>query len=315
MKKQIIIFVFIICPLMSYSQNRIAISDNGTQEAHPSAILELISDDKGMLIPRMDTDMRNNISNPAESLIIFNTETNCIEIYVNGEWNDFWCHIPPECELEGQDVTFNYRGSDVTYKVVGGHNGTCWLDRNLGASTETDPIDYTGYDDEDAYGDLFQWGRLDDGHQNRESCTLEELSNSNNPGHSCFITVGFDFAEAFPYDWRDPQNNGLWQGVDGINNPCPDGWRLPTMQEWENEINSWDNKDHEGAFDSSLRLSLAGGRLDEDGGEFFPGSFASYWSSDIDEHLAVNLNLSDAADADIGSYNRASGGSVRCIKN
>jgi uncharacterized protein (TIGR02145 family) len=35
-----------------------------------------------------------------------------------------------------------------------------------------------------------------------------------------------------PYDWRVPQNDNLWQGVDGTNNPCPEGWRIPTQTEW-----------------------------------------------------------------------------------
>jgi hypothetical protein len=47
----------------------------------------------------------------------------------------------------------------------------CWLDRNLGASRVT-----MSYDDKQAYGDLFQWRRLNDGHQTRTSVTTTSLS-------------------------------------------------------------------------------------------------------------------------------------------
>ena len=82
----------------------------------------------------------------------------------------------------------------------------------------------TSSTDAAAYGDLFQWGRLDDGHQVRTSITVNTQSNSDNHGHSDFI-IGFG-------DWRSQQNNNLWQGVYGTNNPCPDGYRLPIQAEW-----------------------------------------------------------------------------------
>ncbi len=44
---------------------------------------------------------------------------------------------------------------------------------------------------------------------------------------------------SYHYDWRSPQNDNLWQGVNGINNPCPSGYRLPTEAELEAERLSW----------------------------------------------------------------------------
>lgn len=54
-------------------------SDNvgiGTTKPDPSAILDLNSTNKGLLLPRMSQDQRNAISNPAMGLMIFQTDQN-----------------------------------------------------------------------------------------------------------------------------------------------------------------------------------------------------------------------------------------------
>ena len=45
------------------------------------------------------------------------------------------------------------------------------------------------------------------------------------------------------FDWRETINNNLWQGVNGINNPCPLGFRLPTWNEWQEELKVWGPND------------------------------------------------------------------------
>lgn len=84
-------------------------------------------------------------------------------------------------------VTFSYHGTgspSVTYGSVVGQNATCWLDRNLGAIAIA-----SAYNHSDAYGDLFQWGRLDDGHLIRTTSLTSTLSNTDVPGHSRFIYI------------------------------------------------------------------------------------------------------------------------------
>jgi formylglycine-generating enzyme required for sulfatase activity len=67
------------------------------------------------------------------------------------------------------------------------------------------------------------------------------------PEHGDFIING-----SSPYDWRNPQNDNLWQGVSGTNNPCPSGYRLPTEAEWEAERQNWSSNNTAGAFASPL---------------------------------------------------------------
>ena len=196
--------------------------------------------------------------------------------------------------------------SDITaiVEVTNPVTGRTWMDRNLGASRVA-----TSSTDSLAYGDLYQWGRFADGHQCRTSATTTILSSSDQPGHGNFIIVNDG-----PYDWRSPQNNILWQGVEGINNPCPSGYRLPTITEWHAERQSWISDDPEGAFASPLKLTMAGFRNRVDGALISAGLSGSYRSSSA--HQAYSPSL--AFDSNIvlnGAFDRASGQSVRCIKD
>ena len=271
----------------------------GTTTPSSSAKVDISSTNSGLLIPRMTTIQRDAISSPAEGLLIFNTTTKRFEAYYTAKWRS----ISPACD---SSVTFTYKGSTVTYGTVMSQ-GECWMDRNLGASQVA-----TAFNDANAYGDLFQWGRLDDGHQTRTSGTTTSLSSTDNPGHSNFI-YGPD-ADADPYDWRSPQNDNLWQGVSGTNNPCPSGWRLPAYEELDIERASWSQQNYNGAFASSLKLTAAGYRFYNNATLTNVGSYGGYWSSAVLGTYASYMGF-DRSNAGMISYYRASGRSVRCLKN
>ncbi|MCC5924544.1 MAG: hypothetical protein JJT77_12225, partial [Crocinitomicaceae bacterium] len=125
--------------------------------------------------------------------------------------------------------------------------GNIWMDRNLGASKMAQSAD-----DPKAYGDLYQWGRFSDGHQCRWSGSTTTISTSDNPNTDNFIISG----PSVDWDWRSPANNSLWQGVLGINNPCPSGFRLPTSAEFLAETATWPAPAGAvEAFNSPLKLS------------------------------------------------------------
>lgn len=198
-------------------------------------------------------------------------------------------------------------GSSTVQTVVNPVTGAEWMDRNLGASQVA-----ASMDDINSYGDLYQWGRGSDGHQNRLSSITTTLSNSDTPGHGSFILT-----EVNPHDWRSPQNDNLWQGVNGTNNPCPAGFRIPTEAEWTAERDTWSSMDYNGAFNSVLKLPCAGGRhyaSSNDGQIFLTGSNGFYWTSTVSGTNASRLNF-DPAHAEFYAPYRAYGYSVRCIKD
>ena len=214
---------------------------------------------------------------------------------INFEFAGFTC---------GDSVTFIYNGSPVTYGTVLS-SGNCWLDRNLGATAVCTTSTHAA-----CYGDLYQWGRGADGHQLRTSGTTTTLSNSDTPGHNDFI-----LAPNSPHDWRSPHNDNLWQGVNGTNNPCPNGWRIPTYAEWHAELLSWSSNDAWGAFMSSLKLPMTGYRNHGNGSLNHVGSVGYYWTSIVSTQIASHLFFTNSTAYISSSLYRALGVSVRCIKD
>jgi len=282
----------------------VGINTNGLP-ADSSAILDLSSTTQGFLPPRMSSAQRDAIVNPADGLMIFNITSGCPNYYVNGVWME-WCGtgVQPYASMYASGTVFC--GGVVTeiVDVVNPVTGKTWMDRNLGASQVA-----TTSTDAASYGDLYQWGRRADGHQCRTSPTTSTLSSTDQPAHGSFI-LG---ANAL-YDWRSPQNTNLWQGVNGVNNPCPSGYRLPTETEINAEHLSWSSNNSAGAFASPLKLPVAGFRISSNGSLFVVGSFGHYWSSTVsstDSRILVFTSSSKG----MGTSNRADGNSVRCLKN
>jgi hypothetical protein len=182
--------------------------------------------------------------------------------------------------------------------------GKIWMDRNLGATKVA-----SAPNDTLAFGDLYQWGRRADGHQCRNSNITSNLSPYDKPPHADFI-----INQDEPNDWRTTQNNELWQGPNGINNPCPSGFRVPTEVELEMEINAWSDRNESGAYESFLKMTMAGGRNSTNGAISPPGTLGRYWTNNIIETGARTLAI-ETSSANWLNAVRGTGRSVRCIKH
>ena len=225
-------------------------------------------------------------------------------------WNgSAWVKV--SAGTNGQTLTF-YNGAPVWTGTISYANtvtnditGKIWMDRNLGASQGA-----TSLTDAASFGDLYQWGRGTDGHEKRTSVTTSTLSSSDVPGNAKFITTSNG-------DWRSAKNDNLWQGVNGINNPCPAGFRIPTAAEWIAEYSSWSSNNAEGAFASRLKLPKAGYRGDD--GSIRPTSGGGlYWSSTVSlDYIgrAREIVFDSPSYLTMGDNARSYGFPVRCIKD
>ena len=208
----------------------------------------------------------------------------------------------------GQTLTF-YNGAPVwtgrtaDVNTVTGANGKIWMDRNLGASQ----VATSSTAEAASYGDLYQWGRGADGHQIRTSGTTTVQSSLTSPG-TTFIIGSTNW-----YNGTNPDN--LWQGVNGVNNPCPSGYRLPTEAEWEAERASWSSNNAAGAFASPLKLPLAGFRLYGDGSLFTVGAVGRCWSSTVSSTSSPYLYIDSSSASTYTISSRAVGYAVRCLKD
>lgn len=215
-----------------------------------------------------------------------------------------------------ETVTFTYGGSEVTYgTIVSEKTQKKWLDRNLGAGQiAQSATDYI------AYGDLFQWGRLADGHQRVTRIDGTDTGVSGiNPistslsGGDVPLTNGFITTNEPSQDWRNPGNDNLWQGADGgINNPCPKGWRVATQDEWAAEEIADINDGY-----SKLRLTYTGFRNAPDGAFMYTDAYAVYWTSSFETPEAGSLPMRTLLNGSIfmiSAGNRATGSACRCIK-
>jgi uncharacterized protein (TIGR02145 family) len=287
---KLMLVVFLLVNITTYSQ--VSINKDGST-ADASAMLDVKATDAGFLPPRLTELQRIQMDNPADGLVIFNTTTNCLNFYYAGNWIE-------ECGTPVIEVPTVYNPS----------TGKTWMDRNLGASQVA-----TSSYDAASYGDLYQWGRADEGHEGRYSWVTSTnattaVPNAGNSWDGLFISEGNS-----PNDWLTPQDNALWQGVNGTNNPCPAAFRLPTKAEWDAEVATWSSENTTGAFASLLKLSAAGYRR-RDAPQILGdvGYRGYYWSSNTYSTSAYVLQILEDA-AGTGIYFRAQGYSVRCIRD
>jgi hypothetical protein len=68
--------------------------NTGNASPDPSAGLDVNFDNKGVLVPRLTQSERDAIVNPAYGLIILNTTTDCINLYIGG-----WRQMCSECDF------------------------------------------------------------------------------------------------------------------------------------------------------------------------------------------------------------------------
>jgi uncharacterized protein (TIGR02145 family) len=220
-----------------------------------------------------------------------------------------------------------YSLDDITVVPVGSY---WFMDRNLGVDLTVDPnpATYNALTEGHLNGGLYQWGRVGDGHQHRNS----EVINLNATGSDMLdafgqVALGEHYGKFITnntghFNWRSTDNN-LWNGTDGgSGNPCPAGYRVPTSTEWSNILSRilWNGSKRglvgSGA-DADFYLPAAGIRESHNGNFRDVNVAGFYWTSTAATGNLVNyLNFHQNGSKGVGSGTgyRTFGASVRCIR-
>lgn len=212
-------------------------------------------------------------------------------------------------------VSFTYGGQQVMYVTVRAGDGNIWLQQNLGSSQVA-----TLVNDKDSYGDLFQWGRWDDGHQKRNS-PVASVPQVNRPDGLAGI---HSFVTGSPGWWNINDGNDAWTGKDATEvtdaagiDPCkaigPE-WKMPSLSEWTDVVNIENIANPVKGFGSHLKLPVAGSRSYTDGSFSFEGKRGYYWSSTPTGAGGKYLYIGSTVVNPSAGGPKGQGASVRCIK-
>jgi uncharacterized protein (TIGR02145 family) len=216
-------------------------------------------------------------------------------------------------------INFIYKGQTVAYTTVRAGDGKIWLQQNLGS-----PQVAMAVWDEASYGDYFQWGRWDDGHQVANSPTITGGPSLLNPSHISSGNSNFIVGTTASTKWwgmgglsTDTWSGNIATSTNG-KDPCTAlgaGWRLPTAADWQNLKNHDDLDGALAAYMSNLKLPSAGYRT-ADGGFVYMGSESYYWTSTASGNYATGLFISDNTYlATLQASFRGDGYNCRCVKD
>jgi hypothetical protein len=132
------LLILIICSYNAFSQVGI-----GTVTPDESAILDVSSTTQGFLLPRMNETQRNDISNPANGLLIYLIDGNqqCLQVYNGTGWENIYC---PRTNSVPSATNVTVSGTLTVGEIVTGSY--------IYQDTEADIEDVS----------LYQWYRADD---------------------------------------------------------------------------------------------------------------------------------------------------------
>lgn len=109
LKKYLLLVFTLACFKLIFSQS-VAVNSDGSPP-DPSAMLDIRSNNKGLLIPRMTTAEKNAIASPAEGLKLFDTDTKTFWFYNGTGWIETATGSPVNFwSLNGSNIFNNNNG-------------------------------------------------------------------------------------------------------------------------------------------------------------------------------------------------------------
>ncbi len=269
----------------SASQN-VAINTDGSPP-HTSAILDLQATDKGILIPRINVEQRDEISEPAKGLLIYQTGHKSGFRYYNGaEWRD----------LERPFVN-NVKDSDGnTYDilVIGTQQ---WFASNLKVThfRNGDPIPFI-----DA---SLQWAEAGEAAATAYNGMAETYLPIFGLLYNAFAVN--DARGLCPEGWKVPEEDDWQELADYLGDHS--GGRLKSLFGWEHP--------NEGATNDSGFSALPAGQVNEDGSSGMVRYHAVFWSAEESEkNYQAALLKHESSGFYFETRPAKQGLSVRCVK-
>jgi uncharacterized protein (TIGR02145 family) len=190
--------LFLLAMTTLFVNGQVSINMDGSQPDN-TAILDVKSSNRGMLIPRMTAAQIGAIVQPADGLMVYNTENGKIYLFVSATnvWNELsygtGTILPPW--VCGNALVDSRDGKSYKTVLIGSQ---CWMAENLNIGTMV----------------AVNTNQLN-------NSTLEKYCFGNTTVN-CGIYGGL-------YQWDEMMQYVTTPGVQGI---CPTGWHLPTDAEW-----------------------------------------------------------------------------------
>jgi uncharacterized protein (TIGR02145 family) len=309
----VILLIYLTCQL--YAQVSI---NNDNTPPHNSAMLDVKSTTRGVLIPQMSQSQIQYITNPANGLLVFCTTDDNFYAYIASAnvWKQF-CYCPGTITpfICGNPFT-DTRDQKVYNTVLIGSQ--CWMAQNLNVGAKiSNEVDQTN------------------------NSIIEKYCYDNNDGNCATYGGLYMWDELMNYTTSSSSNPSNRQGI------CPPGWHLPSDAEWcqmetyldvtvmncpasgmlgtdvggkmkETGTSHWISP-NTGATNTSGFTALPSGRREKHPQFPFNGisQIASFWSST--ESSTVNAwdrdLMYNEAQCDSYNYYKTSGYSGRCVKD
>ncbi|HPE55410.1 MAG TPA: hypothetical protein P5514_04085 [Bacteroidales bacterium] len=126
LKAASLLLIFIFYSGISHAQT-VSVTDDESYSPETSAMLDVKSTDKGMLIPRMTTTQRNSIATPADGLFVYDTDENRFYYYDGSNWVDM-----PTKNAHSTDTSFT-----LTKQLIYSGDAIVWDDARVPVTATT----------------------------------------------------------------------------------------------------------------------------------------------------------------------------------
>jgi uncharacterized protein (TIGR02145 family) len=319
--------LYFVCNLYICKSQNVSISESPINPPHSSALLELQSSERGFLITRLTTTERDAIQNPALALMIFNTTTKCLEIFIQ-EWQSIWCDLDTLflCGNTVQDI------DGISYNTIQIGN-QCWFKENLKTTTFSDgtPIlnvtessgtaswstisiltpAYAWFDnDYSTYGSLYGAMYNFAAASNPNLCPEGWHVGSDDDWKELEVFMGINLADVNNEDWRGTNEGQKIKSCRQVNSPLGGQCNTSVHPRWNQ------NGSHHGT-DAYGFSALPGGMRHSNGAFITIGGSCDFWTSTEAGNFGIDRTLFSTS-SQINrktNNNKRYGYYVRCLKN